>query len=249
MSSILTASDIQVVFGGLEAVAGMNLTVNRGTVSAIIGANGAGKTTFFNTISGHQRATAGRIVFKDIDVTRVPPDSRARMGIARTFQTGGLIPDLTAFENVVLGADLASRSAGGVERTGTAAIATSRMAEFGIARHREALAGKLPAGTRRLVEVARAVASGASLILLDEPAVGLSEAEREHLGVVIRELASSGTTFIITDHVTDFLFAVADHVTAMNFGRLLASGSPAEVRSDPGVADAYLGRRASEGPS
>jgi ABC-type branched-subunit amino acid transport system ATPase component len=249
MRDILTATDVQVVFGGLKAVAGMNLAVSEGMVSAIIGPNGAGKTTFFNTISGHQHANAGRVVFRGADVTGAPPDSRARMGMARTFQTGGLIPDLTVFENVILGADLASRGARSGERAATAATAMSHMEQFGITRHRQALAGKLPAGTRRLVEVARAVASEASLILLDEPAVGLSEAERDHLGRVIRDLAASGTAFIITDHVTDFLFAVADQVTAMNFGQLLASGSPSEVRSDPRVADAYLGRRASEGSS
>lgn len=246
MSPILVASDVSVEFGGLKAVVEMDLAVSSGQVSAIIGPNGAGKTTFFNTITGHQEVTSGQITFRGTDVTTVGPDMRARMGMARTFQTGGLIADLSVRENVVLGRDLGSRS-GANDASGS--DVGDLLDEFSLTRHSSALAGELPAGTRRLVEVARAVASGASLILLDEPAVGLSEGERNHLGSLIRSLASAGRSFIVTDHVADFLFAVADHVTAMNFGRLLAEGSPAEVRSHEGVAAAYLGRHATRAES
>jgi branched-chain amino acid transport system ATP-binding protein len=180
-------------------------------------------------------------VFRDDDVTTSGPDTRARMGMARTFQTGGLIADLTVTENVTLGRDLARRS-GAMDALGR--DIGELLEDFALTRHANSLAGELPAGTRRLVEVARAVASGASLILLDEPAVGLSEAERRHLGGLIRRLTSGGRAFIVTDHIADFLFSVADHVTAMNFGRLLASGTPGEIRSDERVAAAYLGRHA-----
>ena len=245
MTTILAATGVSVDFGGLHAVAAMDLTADQGRVTAIIGPNGAGKTTFFNTISGHQPATSGRVEFLEQDVTRIGPDGRARMGMARTFQTGGLIADLTVYENVLLGRDLSARSSAAASSDDAAPIEVGGILdEFGLARHTNALAGKLPAGTRRLVEVARAVASGARLILLDEPAVGLSEGERNHLGSLIRNRAATGTAFIITDHVADFLFGVADHVTAMNFGRLLAQGTPAEVRSNPQVAEAYLGRHA-----
>jgi branched-chain amino acid transport system ATP-binding protein len=245
MSTILTATGVNVDFGGLHAVAAMDLTADEGRVTAIIGPNGAGKTTFFNTISGHQNATSGRVEFRGQDVTGMGPDGRARMGMARTFQTGGLISDLTVYENVVLGRDLSARSRAAATAEAAAPVpVTEVLEEFGLTRHSNALAGKLPAGTRRLVEVARSVASGARLILLDEPAVGLSEGERNHLGSLIRRRAGTGTAFIITDHVADFLFGVADHVTAMNFGRLLAQGTPAEVRSNPQVAEAYLGRHA-----
>jgi branched-chain amino acid transport system ATP-binding protein len=246
MTVLLEATAVSVQFGGLKAVVDMNLMVADGEVAAIIGPNGAGKTTFFNTITGHQAVTAGRIVFRGDDVTTCGPDTRARMGMARTFQTGGLIADLTVAENVTLGRDLARR-AGAMDALGR--NLDELLEEFALTRHAHTLAGELPAGTRRLVEVARAVASGASLILLDEPAVGLSEAERRHLGGLIRRLASGGRSFIVTDHVADFLFAVADHVTAMNFGRLLASGTPGEIRSDERVAAAYLGRHATRAES
>lgn len=248
--TILSANRVTVEFGGLRAVEEMTLTVERGQISAIIGPNGAGKTTFFNTISGHQRVTAGRIDFNGRDVTGIGPDARARMGIARTFQTGGLIADLTVLENVTLGRDLATRGSRDARKGAPALIGVVELLdEFSLSRHTAALAGDLPAGTRRLVEVARAVASGGSLILLDEPAVGLSEGERHHLSQLIRRLAVGGAAFIITDHIADFLFSVADHVTAMDFGRLLASGPPAEIRADPRVAAAYLGRRAARSES
>ena len=238
----LVVEGVTVRFGGLVAVDGMSVAVRRGTIHGIIGPNGAGKTTFFDTISGHRRPSEGRIRFLGTDVTFLPPHSRARMGLARTFQLGGVITDLTALENVVLGLDQARRS--GVGQTGNASAddaAGGILDRLGLQPVAEQVCGNLPAGTRRLVEVGRAIAAGAKLVLLDEPGAGLHETESRKLVGIIRTLASEGTSFLLTDHSMDLVFAACDEVAVMNFGKRIATGAPDEIRRDPQVLEAYLG--------
>lgn len=242
---LLAAEDLTVRFGGLTAVDSMCVTVHPGTIHGVIGPNGAGKTTFFDTISGHRGVSAGRVEFRGRDVTNAPAHTRARMGLARTFQLGGVILDLTALENVVLGLDQARRSGAATSgRRSDRAVALATLERLGVAAIADQLCVHLAAGTRRLVEVARTIAAGARLVLLDEPGAGLHETEARELVRVVRALAAEGTAFLLTDHSMDLVFAACDTVTVMNFGRRIADGSPEAIRADPRVLEAYLGTAA-----
>lgn len=243
--ALLAVEGVTVRFGGLTAVDSMSVVVRSGTIHGIIGPNGAGKTTFFDTISGHRRASAGRVEFRGRDVTREPAHRRARMGLARTFQLGGIIPDLTALENVVLGLDQARRSeVASTDRRSDHAVALATLERFGVGGAADQPCVNLAAGTRRLVEVARTIAAGAHLVLLDEPGAGVHETESRELVRVIRALAGEGTAFLLTDHSMDLVFAACDDVTVMNFGKRIANGPPEAIRNDPEVLEAYLGTAA-----
>jgi len=243
--TVLSAREVSVRFGGLVAVDKMNLEVRRGQVLGLIGPNGAGKTTLFNALTGHQGMDSGSVELLGADVTRLPAYLRARMGMARTFQLGGLIPELTAAENVVLGFDHQARCGSGPLRRGQLrASALDHLGRFGLSQVADEVVSGLPAGTKREIEVARALASSARLLLLDEPGAGLTSGERERLSVMVRGIARSGTAFIITDHSTDLVFSVSDEVVVMNFGQLVRRGDPKAIRTDPAVMEAYLGSRA-----
>jgi branched-chain amino acid transport system ATP-binding protein len=240
--STLSVDDARVHFDGLKAVDGVSLEVEPGRVVGLIGPNGAGKTTLFNAISGHVRLTDGTVRFLGRDVTGAPPHKRAHMGLARTFQLGGLIDELTALENVVLGLDQRARIGDGqVPRANLRAKALSLLDKLGISAIGDELVEALPMGLRRQVEVIRAVASDPHLVLLDEPGAGLTGAERLHLSAMIRGLTSERLSFVITDHSTDLVFSVSDEVLVMNFGRPVMHGPPDEVRRHPEVMEAYLG--------
>lgn len=241
MTAVLSVTDAKVYFDGLHAVDGVSLEVMRGRIVGLLGPNGAGKTTLFNAISGHVRLTAGQVHLTGTDVTNAPPHRRARMGLARTFQLGGLIDDLTAVENVVLGLDQRARIGGPVGRAHLVPAALEVLDRLDLRSIASELAGSLPMGLRRQVEVLRAVAAEPDLVLLDEPGAGLTEDERSHLGSMIRLLAAEQISFVVTDHSTDLVFAVSDDVLVMNFGRSVAWGVPEVVRRDPLVMDAYLG--------
>ncbi len=239
---VLLAEEVTVRFDGLVAVDAVSLECHRGRVTGLIGPNGAGKTTLFNAITGHQTVTHGAVRFLGRDVTRTPAHTRARMGIARTFQLGGCIPDLSVLENVVLGLDLAARAGRGVPRHDRVHAARELLVRFALDGQQDALVSSLSAGLRREVEIARALASGSRLLLLDEPGVGLTEAERERLSRLVRQVAADhDTAFLVTDHNTDLIFSVADRVIAMNFGSTIAEGAPGEVQASAAVLDAYLG--------
>lgn len=240
--STLSVLDAKVHFDGLKAVDGVSLDVTPGRVMGLIGPNGAGKTTLFNAISGHVELTGGRVSFMGRDVTDLPAHRRAKMGLARTFQLGGLIDELTALENVVLGLDQRARiGESRVPRRELAPVAQGLLEELGIEEIANELVEALPMGLRRQVEVLRAVAASPHLVLLDEPGAGLTESERQHLSSMIRDVRSERLSFIITDHSTDFVFSVSDEVLVMNFGRPVTKGAPQEVRRHPEVMEAYLG--------
>lgn len=240
--NILSVTDAKVYFDGLKAVDGVSLEVAPGRVVGLIGPNGAGKTTLFNAISGHVPITGGTVELMGTDVTTRGPHHRARLGLARTFQLGGLIDELTALENVVLGLDQQGRIGDShVPRNRLRSVALTMLDELGLSDVGDELVEALPMGIRRQVEVIRAVAAQPHLVLLDEPGAGLTETERAHLSTMVRGLASDRLSFVITDHSTDLVFSVSDEVLAMNFGREVAHGEPDVIRRDRQVMEAYLG--------
>jgi branched-chain amino acid transport system ATP-binding protein len=238
-------------FGGLIAVDAIDLGVAPGGVTAVIGPNGAGKTTLFNMISGFQTPNAGRIVFAGRDITGHPPEAIAAAGLVRTFQLVQLFGNLSVLENIKVGCHL--HTAGGLW---SALLRTSRMRQaereveaqarelldfVGLDASADAEASALPYGQQRLLEIARALAARPSLLLLDEPAAGLSPDETKRLSAAIRSIAERGTTVLLIEHDMQLVMNTADTVAVLDFGRKIAEGTPAAVRMNPAVVDAYLG--------
>lgn len=246
MGDVLAVEDVTVRFAGLVALSDVSLRVGAGAIQAVIGPNGAGKSTLFGTISGYVRPAAGRVLFEGADMTKATPTQAARAGMRRTFQNGGIFPDLSVLENVLTGLPGSWRfGLFGARRTETEDLRTAHavLEQMGIADLAPRRTGDLPAGQQRLVEISRALAGDARLLLLDEPAVGLTGAELETLGTVLRCLAAAGLAILLVEHVIDFVMALADRVLVLNHGEVLAEGTPAEIRAHDAVLEAYLGRR------
>jgi branched-chain amino acid transport system ATP-binding protein len=239
---LLSVEDVVVRFGGVTAVDHASFAVERGTVTALIGPNGAGKTTCFNVISGLQRPTSGRVRFNDRDVTSMGVPRRARLGIGRTFQRLEAFGSLTVRENVQVALDIH----GGVRRLLGGGRDGRHQAErllerVGIATHADDRADSVPTGTARLLELARALACEPRLLLLDEPSSGLDETETEDFGRLLRDLAAEGRTVLMVEHDMDLVMSVCEHINVLDFGVVIARGTPAEVRTSPEVQRAYLG--------
>ena len=238
-------------FGGLVAVDRIDLEVAEGGVTAVIGPNGAGKTTLFNLISGFQTPDCGLIVFAGNDITGKPPQAIAAAGLVRTFQLVQLFQNLSVLENVQVGCHL--HTAGGIwsallrtrrmRRTEREVAARSReLLEFvGLDAARTADATALAYGQQRLLEIARALAARPRLLLLDEPAAGLSADETKRLSSTIRAIANGGTTVLLIEHDMKLVMDTADTIAVLDFGKKIAEGRPAAVRADPAVIAAYLG--------
>jgi branched-chain amino acid transport system permease protein len=227
-------------FGGLKALDGVDMAVRRGTVHALIGPNGSGKTTFINVVTGLYRPTAGRIQLAGQDVTGTAPHERTRRGLSRTFQNIRVFRGMTVLENVMVGAerpgnDIAEQPAFVVER------ALAALDFVGLRGDANRMVGTLSYGYQRYVEIARALAGNPQVLLLDEPAAGLNLTEKQELGALLRRLKGHGLTILIVDHDMNLVEQVADHITVLNFGRRIADGGPREVLSHPDVIAAYLG--------
>ena len=227
-------------FGGLRALDGVDLAVRRGTVHALIGPNGSGKTTFINVVTGLYRPTAGRIHLRGEDVTGTAPHERTGRGLARTFQNIRVFRGMTVLENVMVGAerpgnDVAAQPTAVVER------ALAALDFVGLRAAANRLVGTLSYGHQRYVEIARALAGNPDVLLLDEPAAGLNMTEKGELGALLRRLKGHGLTILIVDHDMNLVEQVADHITVLNFGRRIADGGPRDVLSHPDVIAAYLG--------
>lgn len=248
---IVDVRGVSVRFGGLTAVVDVSFTIAPGEVVGLIGPNGAGKSTLFNAVTGVVRTTAGQVFLFGRDMTHVPAHSRMRLGVSRTFQLGGLVPGLTVLENVVLGLDHRDRIEGRRLRLRRRADLVDRamatMGQLSLVDVAHLEAASLGSGTQRAVEVARCVASGASVLLLDEPAVGLTPDERDRLKSLVRSLAADGISVLLTDHDTDIVFGASDRVFVLNQGAVIATGPADEVRRNPEVALAYLGATREEG--
>jgi branched-chain amino acid transport system ATP-binding protein len=249
--TLLSLEGVTRRYGGVVAVDTIDLDVAEGGVTAVIGPNGAGKTTLFNLVSGFQTPNAGRIVFAGEDITTRLPEQIAASGLVRTFQLVQLFQNLSVLENVQVGCHLHTR--GGVFSALIRNRATRETEREVDTRARELLdfvglegaadseASALAYGQQRLLEIARALAAKPKLLLLDEPAAGLSADESKRLSAAIRDIARRGTTVLLIEHDMKLVMNTADTIAVMDFGRKIAEGTPAAIRENPAVITAYLG--------
>ncbi len=238
MAERLEIREVTVRFGGLQALSDVDLTVHAGAVNGLIGPNGAGKTTLFNVITGLQPPVRGHVRLDGADITRLPPHHRARLGMARTFQRLELFGTLTVRENVQMAAETRRRRPTGVSSDVEADVILRHIGLLGVADEPTDL---LPTGLARLVELARALATGPSLLLLDEPSSGLNHAETTELGRVLTDLAGRGMAVLLVEHDMSLVMDVCDRVTVLDYGAVIASGDPASIQADAAVQAAYLG--------
>jgi branched-chain amino acid transport system ATP-binding protein len=249
---LLSVRDLSMRFGGVRAVDGVSFDVRPGEVFTLIGPNGAGKTTVFNLISRLYTPTSGSIRFDGIALERVAPHAVASLGIARTFQNIELFEHATVLQNLLIGRHIRRRTALWQELLFTPAVwraerETRRKVEevidlLDLQHYRDALVAGLPYGVRKVVELARALATGPKLLLLDEPSSGLNVEETGDMAFWIQDIRRDlGVTILMVEHDMGLVSKVSDRVLAMNQGQVLAVGTPAEVQSHPAVVEAYLG--------
>jgi branched-chain amino acid transport system ATP-binding protein len=238
--ALLEIDQVTVRFGGNVAVSEVSLAAEAGCVTGLIGPNGAGKTTLFNVITGLQAPTHGRVLLDGQDITHLKPFKRARRGLARTFQRLELFSALTVRENIKVAASIRARWGGASGET-PAATASRLISQVGLDDVADIRSDALPTGQARLVELGRALATQPRVLLLDEPASGQDEAETEHFAALLGELANAGMAILLVEHDMQLVMNVCQHIHVLDFGRLMANGSPEFIRSDPAVLAAYLG--------
>lgn len=245
MGALLQITDLRKSFGGVAATDGVNLAVEKGELHAIIGPNGAGKTTLITQLSGSQRPDSGRIVFNGHDITRAPAHKRAGLGITRSYQITSLVMDMSVLDNVALAVQARQghsfrfiRPARKIAAIRDAALAM--LAEVGLADRADEPTVNLSHGEHRQMELAIALASGAEMMLLDEPMAGLGP--EESAGMVAKLKTIKGTkTILLIEHDMDAVFALADRISVLVYGRIIATGLPDEIRQNDDVRHAYLG--------
>ncbi len=244
---MLETRDLTKRFGGLAAVDHVTFQVPRGELRAIIGPNGAGKTTFFNMIAGKLAPTSGEIRFKGEDATRVRRHLLTRRGIGRSYQITNIFPQLTVFENVrlaVQGPKVTYSFWRDVRDLATINEKVESLLErLHLADQHDAVASTLPHGLQRHLEIGMALASDPELLLLDEPAAGMTREETQQMVGLIRAISEAGITIVLVEHDMTMVMAISQRITVMHEGRILAEGTPAEIRTDQVVQRVYLGRQ------
>jgi branched-chain amino acid transport system ATP-binding protein len=234
---LLSAENVSKTFGSLRAVAGADLTIDEGEIVGLIGPNGAGKSTFFNCLAGDTLPTTGRIVFDGTDVTHAPPEEHARLGIGRTFQVPATFEDLTVLDNVMVGAFLRHP-----HRADARAHALSVLDTVGLKDRQELRARSLGTPGRKRLEIARVLATGPRLMLLDEALAGLTPVELQQAIALVRKIHQTGVTMVIVEHIMEVIMTLAARVIVFNQGHVIAQGKPVDVVKDEAVIEAYLGR-------
>jgi branched-chain amino acid transport system ATP-binding protein len=248
---VLAVDNLSLSFGGNQVLHDLAMDLRPGEITGLIGPNGAGKTSFFNCLTGLYAPQRGGIRFGGTRIDALPPTGRAALGFSRSFQHVALCPELSVVENVMIGLDRQSTSGwwdaflplarGRAERGRHRELALEALARLGIAHVADQSPAQLPPGTLRLAEIARAIAGSPRVLLLDEPAAGLNSVETHDLAVALEKLRSPQLVLVVVEHDMDLIMGVCDTIHVLNVGRLLASGSPAQVRANPDVVRVYLG--------
>jgi branched-chain amino acid transport system ATP-binding protein len=240
---VLRTEDLGMRFGGLAALNGVNFELTRGEIRAVIGPNGAGKSTFFNCLTGVLRPSSGRIVFNGDDITGLPPDLISRKGIARSYQITNILPNATTLENVRIAAQSRRhswslfthhRAFRDIIETAEAVLAT-----VGLAGKGDELAANLSHGEQRNLEIGIALATEPQLLCLDEPTAGMSAGETDDTMALVRRIAKD-LTILIVEHDMTVVMGLADRITVLHYGAILAEGTPAEIQNNPRVLEVYL---------
>jgi len=253
----LAVRGLAVQFGGVSALADVSFAVQPGTITSLIGPNGAGKTTAFNAITGYLRPSRGSVLYDGVPLDGLRPSQISRRGVVRTFQKTSVFPALGVEANVMVGLHLrgraglwsilAGRPAVRAEEARLAAQATELLAFVGLAHRRGVEASALPYGEQRLVELAVALAAQPRMLLLDEPAAGMTGSEKDTVSALIRRIRESGVTVFLVEHDMRMVMGISDAVIVLNNGRVIAEGDPAAIRAHPDVVRAYLGAGAIRG--
>ncbi|OAK56346.1 ABC transporter ATP-binding protein [Rhodococcoides kyotonense] len=251
---VLRISDVAVHYGGIKAVDGISFDITRGKIFGILGPNGSGKSTLLAAITRLTPLTRGGLTFEGSSFATVPPQKVAKLGIARTFQTVRLLPDLTVRENIALGADLGAETGGLrsllldrkglLKRSGDAV--EDALERTGLTGMEDIRPGELSYGLQRRVEIARAISMSPRLLLIDEPTAGMNKTERQEVSSLLKKLREEGLTQLLVEHDVQMMVETCDTLIAMNFGVLIAQGRPQAVVREPSVQEAYLGKRGAQ---
>jgi branched-chain amino acid transport system ATP-binding protein len=240
--SLLEVKDVSKFFGGLAAISGVSFSVDQGEILGLIGPNGAGKTTLFNIVDGFYQPSRGEVTFRGQTISRLKPHRICKLGIARTFQVVKPLQRMSVLDNVVTSAFLRAKS-----KSDAVDIAEEVLSFSGLYDDREVISRSLPLGKRKRLEIARALATRPEMVLLDESFAGLNPSELNESIGIIRKIKDKGITIMIIEHHMRVIMSISDRIVVLNYGEMIAQGTPDEIRHNPRVIEAYLGESPEEG--